>query len=169
MQRWRAGRIMPDRIERARAHIIIAFGPYQVKVGDTLKVDMAEIFGSGSPGSAEERGSTSRSSRARTSAFRPRRRSPLLRVTTTNHEVYARLDPAGRSARIRNSTPTRTGAIPSGIRSKGTACTRAPRDRTDRGPFSQSMMSGTTRGTTPACSIPIRTAVCSIISSTTMD
>ena len=45
-----SGKIMPDRIERARAHIILAFGPFQVNVGDTIVVEMAEIFGSGLPG-----------------------------------------------------------------------------------------------------------------------
>ena len=42
-----SGRIMPDRLDPSRAHIILSFGPFQLKLGDTLKVQMAEIFGNG--------------------------------------------------------------------------------------------------------------------------
>jgi len=44
------GRIMPDRLEPSRAHIIFAFGPFNLAVGDTLKVEMAEVFGYGLSG-----------------------------------------------------------------------------------------------------------------------
>jgi hypothetical protein len=81
-----SGRIMPDRIERARAHIILAFGPYQVKVGDTLRVDMAEILGIGIPGMLKnaEYLTFLKSKNFRVPSPPPK---PALRVTTTNHEV----------------------------------------------------------------------------------
>jgi len=41
-----SGIIDEDRLDQpARAHIILGFGPFQLKVGDTLKVEMAELFG----------------------------------------------------------------------------------------------------------------------------
>ena len=81
-----SGRIMPDRIERARAHIIMAFGPYQVRVGDTIKVDMAEIFGAGIPGVKKNAQYLQllKSKNFRVPSPPPR---PHLRITTDNHEV----------------------------------------------------------------------------------
>ena len=63
-----SGNIMPDRLERARAHIIYAFGPFQAKVGDTIVVEMAEILVSGFPGRWTMPNICS-SSRARISGF----------------------------------------------------------------------------------------------------
>ena len=46
-----SGIIDEDRLDQpARAHIILGFGPFQLKVGDTLKVEMAELFGFGLKG-----------------------------------------------------------------------------------------------------------------------
>ena len=46
-----SGIIDEDRLDQpARAHIIFGFGPFQLKVGDTLKVEMAELFGFGLKG-----------------------------------------------------------------------------------------------------------------------
>lgn len=45
-----SGTIMPNRYETARAHIIVAFGPFDLNVGDTLKVVMGEVFGYGIKG-----------------------------------------------------------------------------------------------------------------------
>jgi hypothetical protein len=45
-----SGVVMPDRLDPARAHIIVSVGPFQLKVGDTLKVQMAEVFGIGMTG-----------------------------------------------------------------------------------------------------------------------
>ena len=43
-----SGTIYPDRLDQpSRDHIILGFGPFQLKVGDTLNVEMAEIFGYG--------------------------------------------------------------------------------------------------------------------------
>ena len=80
------GNIMPDRIERARAHIILGFGPFSLNVGDTLKVEMAEIFGMGLPKLIKnaEYLKFLKSKNFRVPAPPPK---PLLRVATTNHEV----------------------------------------------------------------------------------
>ncbi len=46
-----SGIIFEDRLDQpARAHIILGFGPFQLKVGDTLKVEMAELLGFGLKG-----------------------------------------------------------------------------------------------------------------------
>ena len=46
-----SGVIMEDRLDApARAHIILGFGPFQMKAGDTLKVEMAEVLGYGLAG-----------------------------------------------------------------------------------------------------------------------
>jgi hypothetical protein len=81
-----SGRIMPDRIERARAHIIQAFGPFQANVGDTIKVEMAEIFGAGMPGVKKnaEYLTLLKKKNFRVPSPPPQ---PVLRVATTNHEV----------------------------------------------------------------------------------
>jgi hypothetical protein len=81
-----SGTIMLDRVERARAHIIYAFGPFQLKVGDTLKVQMAEVFGFGIAGMLKnaEYLKFLKSKGFRVPSPPPR---PLLRVTTTSHEV----------------------------------------------------------------------------------
>lgn len=80
------GTRMPDRIERARAHIILGFGPFQVKVGDTLKVQMAEIFGNGLPGLLKnaEYLKLLKKKNFRVPAPPPK---PTMRITTSNHQV----------------------------------------------------------------------------------
>ncbi len=85
-QAMASGRIMPDRIERARAHIIFAFGPFQVNVGDTIVVEMAEVFGEALPGLIKnaEYLKLLKSKNFRVPSPPP---SPNLRVTTANHEV----------------------------------------------------------------------------------
>ncbi|MBK7258444.1 MAG: hypothetical protein IPI01_11710 [Ignavibacteriae bacterium] len=85
-QAMASARIMPDRIERARAHIILGFGPFQVAVGETLKVDMAEIFGVGLQGLLKNAAYLTflKSKNFRVPAPPPK---PILRVATTNHEV----------------------------------------------------------------------------------
>ena len=81
-----SGNIMPDRLERARAHIIYAFGPFQAKVGDTIVVEMAEIFGLGVPGALKnaEYLQFLKSKNFRVPSPPPK---PVLRVATSNHEV----------------------------------------------------------------------------------
>ncbi len=81
-----SGRIMPDRIERARAHIILGFGPFQANVGDTIKVEMAEIFGTGVAGALKNAAYLKflKSKDFHVPSPPPK---PKLRVTTTNHEV----------------------------------------------------------------------------------
>jgi hypothetical protein len=82
-----SGTIMPDRIERARAHIIYAFGPFDLNVGDTLKVEMAEIFGSGIAGALKnaEYLTFLKSKDFHVPSPPPR---PVMRVATSNHQVY---------------------------------------------------------------------------------
>jgi hypothetical protein len=81
-----SGNIMPDRLERARAHIIYAFGPFQAKVGDTIVVEMGEIFGFGVAGALNnaEYLQFLKSKNFRVPSPPPK---PALRVTTSNHEV----------------------------------------------------------------------------------
>jgi hypothetical protein len=81
-----SGTIMPDRLERARAHIILSFGPYQLNVGDTLKVQMAEVFGFGLNNLLKnaEYLKFLKSKDFRVPSPPPR---PVLRVTTSSHEV----------------------------------------------------------------------------------
>lgn len=81
-----SGRIMPDRLERARAHIIFALGPFQMNVGDTIVVEMAEVFGYGVPDALKnaEYLKFLKSKNFRVPSPPP---SPVLRVATTNHEV----------------------------------------------------------------------------------
>lgn len=85
-QQMSLGTRMPDRIERARAHIILGFGPFQVKVGDTLKVQMAEIFGNGLPGLLKnaEYLKLLKKKNFRVPAPPPK---PTMRITTSNHQV----------------------------------------------------------------------------------
>jgi hypothetical protein len=81
-----SGTIMPDRIERARAHIIFAFGPFNLAVGDTAVVEMGEIFGTGLTGAQKNAAYLQflKSKNFQVPAPPPR---PALRVTTSNHEV----------------------------------------------------------------------------------
>lgn len=81
-----SGTIMPDRIERARAHIITAFGPFTVAVGDTVVVEMGEIFGYGLQDALKNAAYLQflKSKNFQVPAPPPR---PVLRVTTASHEV----------------------------------------------------------------------------------
>jgi hypothetical protein len=48
---WLGPPIMEDRLDQpARGHIILAFGPFQLSVGDTLTVEMAQVLGYGLKG-----------------------------------------------------------------------------------------------------------------------
>lgn len=80
------GNIMPDRLERARAHIILGFGPFQLKVGDTLKVQMGEVFGYGLKGMLKNAAylKSLKNKGFRVPSPPPR---PTLHVKTANHEV----------------------------------------------------------------------------------
>jgi len=91
-QAMASNRIMPDRIERARAHIILGFGPFQLKVGDTLKVEMAEIFGEGMPGLLKNAAYLQllKSKNFRVPSPPP---SPKLQITTASHEVTLEWSP----------------------------------------------------------------------------
>ena len=81
-----SGTIMPDRIERARAHIIFALGPFNLDVGDTLVVEMGEVFGFGLKDALANADYLNflKSKNFRVPAPPPK---PLLRVATTSHEV----------------------------------------------------------------------------------
>ncbi len=81
-----SGTIMPDRIERARAHIIQGFGPFTIAVGDTMVVEMGEIFGYGVAGALKNASYLQflKSKNFQVPSPPPR---PVLRVTTANHEV----------------------------------------------------------------------------------
>ncbi len=82
-----SGTIMPDRIERARAHMILGFGPFEVNVGDTLVVEMAEIFGYGLANTLKnaEYLQFLKSKDFHVPSPPPR---PEMRVTTANHQVH---------------------------------------------------------------------------------
>jgi hypothetical protein len=81
-----SGTIYTDRIERARAHIITAFGPFQLNLGDTIHVDMGEIFGIGLRGLENNAGYLQflKKKDFRIPSAPPK---PPLRVTTQSHEV----------------------------------------------------------------------------------
>jgi hypothetical protein len=80
------GTAMPDRLERARAHIVQGFGPFQLKVGDTLKVQMGEIFGYGMSGLLKnaEYLKFLKTKNFRVPAPPPK---PTMRITTSNQQV----------------------------------------------------------------------------------
>ncbi|MBI3586584.1 MAG: hypothetical protein HY088_05600 [Ignavibacteriales bacterium] len=81
-----SGTIMPDRLDPARAHIVLAFGPFQANVNDTIKVEMAEVFGYGMKGLLKN---AEYLNFLKTKGFKvpsppPK---PVFRVTTGSHEV----------------------------------------------------------------------------------
>ncbi len=81
-----SGTIMLDRLDPARAHIVLAFGPFQLNVNDTLKVDMAEVFGYGMKGLLKNADYLNflKSKGFKVPSAPPK---PNFRVTTGNHEV----------------------------------------------------------------------------------
>lgn len=81
-----SGTIMPDRLDPARAHIILSFGPFQLKVGDTLKVQMAEVFGTGMSGMLKNAAYLQflKSKSFRVPSPPPR---PVFSVTTDSHQA----------------------------------------------------------------------------------
>ena len=87
-----SGVIMPDRLDPARAHEILAFGPLQLKVGDTLKVEMAEVLGYGLSGMLKNVQYLQflKSKNFRVPSPPPR---PVLRATTKSHEIYLNWQP----------------------------------------------------------------------------
>jgi len=84
-----SGTIMPNKLDPSRDHIIFAFGPFQLNVNDTIKVEMAEVFGFGMKGLLKNTDYLNflQSKGFRVPSAPPK---PILRVTTGNHEV--RLD-----------------------------------------------------------------------------
>jgi len=87
------GLIMIDRLDPARAHIMLAFGPIpQLEVGDTLQVVMAEVLGYGLQGllNNAEYLDFLKSKDFRVPSPPPR---PGLRITTYNHEVQLEWHP----------------------------------------------------------------------------
>lgn len=81
-----SGTIMPDRLDPARAHIILAFGPFQLNVNDTVKIEMAEVFGYGMKGLLKN---AEYLNFLKTKGFKvpsapPK---PVLRITTGDKEV----------------------------------------------------------------------------------
>jgi len=87
-----SGNIMADRLEPARAHIIFAFGPFQLNVGDTLKVQMAEVFGTGLRGMLKnaEYLKFLKGKNFRVPSPPPR---PVVRTATRSHEVTVNWQP----------------------------------------------------------------------------
>ncbi len=81
-----SGTIMPDRLDPARAHIILSFGPFQLKPGDTLKVQMAEVFGTGMSGMLKNAAYLQflKSKDFRVPSPPPR---PVFAVTTDSHQA----------------------------------------------------------------------------------
>jgi hypothetical protein len=86
-QAMSSGIVMPDRTDPSRDHIILAFGPYQMKVGDTVKVQMAEVFGNGLPGMLKNIAYLQflKSKNFRVPSPPPR---ATLTAQTSNHEIH---------------------------------------------------------------------------------
>lgn len=87
-----SGTIMPDRLDPARAHIVLAFGPFQLNVNDTVKVEMAEVFGFGMKGLLKN---AEYLNFLKTKGFKvpsapPK---PVLRITTGDKEVRLNWQP----------------------------------------------------------------------------
>ena len=83
-----SGTVMPDRVDQpSRAHIILAVGPFNVNVGDTIKVEMAEVFGFGLNGMLNNAAYLAflKSKNFRVPSAPP---VPKLRVSNVNHEVH---------------------------------------------------------------------------------
>jgi len=78
--------IMPDRLDPSRAHIIMGFGPFEPKKGDTVKVVMAEILGAGMKGVLKNAAYLDflKSKNFRVPSPPPR---PVLRAITRNNGV----------------------------------------------------------------------------------
>ncbi len=82
-----SGIIMQNRMEPARAHISMAFGPFEyIAVGDTLHFELAEVFGYGMDGMMKNADFLEflRDKNYRVPYPPPR---PPLRVTTSSHKV----------------------------------------------------------------------------------
>ncbi|MBM4160360.1 MAG: hypothetical protein FJ217_04580 [Ignavibacteria bacterium] len=81
-----SGTIMPNRLDPARAHIIFGFGPFELDVNDTIKVEMAEVFGYGMKGLLKNADYLNflKSKGFRVPSAPPR---PIFRVATGNKEV----------------------------------------------------------------------------------
>lgn len=82
-----SGTIMPDKLDPSRDHIILAFGPFQLSVNDTIKVEMAEVFGFGMQGLFKN---ADYLNFLKTKNFRVPSPPPvpLLRITTSNRQVH---------------------------------------------------------------------------------
>ncbi len=87
-----SGNIMMDRLDPSRDHMILSFGPFQVKVGDTMKVQMAEVFGYGLAGMLKNAAYLQflKSKNFRVPSPPPR---PTLSATTDNHKIHLDLGP----------------------------------------------------------------------------
>lgn len=82
------GLIMENRLDPARAHIMLAFGPFpQLNVGDTLYVEMAEVLGYGMQGLLKnaEYLTFLKSKNFRVPSPPP---IPVLKVATASHQVH---------------------------------------------------------------------------------
>ncbi|GBD92508.1 hypothetical protein BMS3Abin05_00080 [bacterium BMS3Abin05] len=82
------GEIMQDRMEPARAHMVLSFGPFErVKVGDTLHFEMAEVFGYGMKDMMKNAKYLEflRAKKYRVPSPPPK---PFLKLTIKSHEVH---------------------------------------------------------------------------------
>lgn len=82
------GLVMENRLDPARAHIIVAFGPFEsINVGDTLCIEMAEIFGYGMEGllNNAEYLTFLKSKNFRVPSPPP---IPVFNIATASHEVH---------------------------------------------------------------------------------
>jgi len=83
-----SGTILFDRLDPARAHIILAFGPIkQLNVGDTLRFAMAEVLGFGLQGLLKNADYLDflKAKNFKVPSPPPK---PVLRVTASSHEVH---------------------------------------------------------------------------------
>jgi len=88
-----SGEIMPNRPDAERAHISVCFGPFeQLKVGDTLHFEIAEVFGFGMEGLMKnaEYLEFLRDKDYKVPFPPPK---PPLRITTGNHMVHLSWEP----------------------------------------------------------------------------
>jgi hypothetical protein len=87
-----SGVIMPDRLDPARAHIIVSCGPFQLNPGDTLKVQMAEVLGIGMTGMLKNAAYLQflKSKNFRVPSAPPR---PVYTIEASSHQVHINWDP----------------------------------------------------------------------------